>query len=399
MVKRGPDEKGKTGGQLVREKRKRWVPGFLVAVLILTVAGAAGFRLAGQVLEKKVAQALGPGSEVGHIRLGLTGVEAEQVRIRGLPAWPASDELRAERVKVVPSLLSLFSGQYHIRSITVIRPYLSVLRTREGRLQAVPGLLSAGKDKAAAEAPDNAAPCVSIGRIILRDGVVELFDATVAAPPLKIRLEDIQAGIRDITAPSFDGVTGFDLAGVVKGAHRDGRVHAAGWVEIATKDSSVSVKLQSVDLTSLQPYLLRAHEAKVVSGALDLDLKSDVSDNHLSAPGRVSISDLTLAPARNPWATFMGVPRNAVLELLKSSDNRITLHFVLEGDMNNPRFSLNETLSRRLAVSLADALEVNVGRVAEEAGEIGSRSVEAAGEVMKGLGNAVQNLFGGWKGN
>jgi uncharacterized protein involved in outer membrane biogenesis len=103
-------------------------------------------------------------------------------------------------VKVVPGLRSLFSGRYHIRSITVIRPYLSVLRTKDGGLRAVPGLLGPSKDRTAAVGSGDGAPGVSIGRIILRDGVVELFDFTVSAPPLKIRLEDIHARIRDITA-------------------------------------------------------------------------------------------------------------------------------------------------------------------------------------------------------
>ncbi len=183
----------------------------------------------------------------------------------------------------------------------------------------------------------------------------------------------------------------------MKGARRDGRVHAAGSVEIATRDSSLAVKLEAVDLTSFQSYLLRSHDARVVSGILDMDLKSDVRGNHLRAPGTVSISDLKLEPAGGPWGTFLGVPRSAVLELLKSSGDRITLHFVLEGNLDNPRFSLNEALSRRLAVSLANALQVNIGRVTEGAERIGSRGVEAAGEVMKGFGNAVQDLFGGRK--
>lgn len=382
---------------MVRERKKRWVQGVLIALVILVLTGAAGLRIAGRALEERVAESLGPRGEVERIRLGLTGVVAEQVRIRGPAHWPASDELRAERVKVVPGLRSLFSGRYHIRSITVIRPYLSVLRTKDGGLRAVPGLLGPSKDRTSEDGSGDAAPGVSIGRIILRDGVVELFDVTVSAPPLKIRLEDIQARIRDITAPSFTGMTRFDLTGIVKGARRDGRVHAAGSVEIATRDSSLAVKLEAVDLTSFQSYLLRSHDARVVSGILDMDLKSDVRGNHLRAPGTVSISDLKLEPAGGPWGTFLGVPRSAVLELLKSSGDRITLHFVLEGNLDNPRFSLNEALSRRLAVSLANALQVNIGRVTEGAGEIGSRGVEAAGEVMKGFGNAVQDLFGGRK--
>ena len=164
----------------MKGKKKIWMAAALAAAVLLVAAGAAGFRLAGRILEDKVAAALGPRSEIGSIRLGLAGVEAEQVSIRGNPRWPAGYELQAGYIRVVPSLRSLFSGVYHVRSITVARAYLSVLRTGEGRLQILPGLLETGRKGATGGAPgpqDGAAPAVSIGRIVLQNGVAELFDA------------------------------------------------------------------------------------------------------------------------------------------------------------------------------------------------------------------------------
>ena len=40
-----------------------------------------------------------------------------------------------------------------------------------------------------------------ISKIELQDGVVELFDATVTRPPLKTRLERVDAVIGDISCP------------------------------------------------------------------------------------------------------------------------------------------------------------------------------------------------------
>src|SRR6185369_4375965 len=95
---------------------------------------------------------------------------------------------------------------------------------------------------------------VTVGRITLRDGVLEFFDATVIQPPLKIRLEQVQATLHDLVVPALTGKSRFNLAGALKGVQREGAVTIAGWAEFATEDSSVKTTVRSVDLVALQPY-------------------------------------------------------------------------------------------------------------------------------------------------
>lgn len=223
------------------------------------------------------------------------------------------------------------------------------------------------------------------------------IDATVTQPPLKIRLEQIQATVHDVVVPALTGKTRFDLAGVLKSAQRDGAVTIVGWAETATKDSSVKTTLRTVDLVALQPYFIKAPDTGVRKGTVDLDLKSSVRKNRLNAPGKLTISGLELAPAKGAFGTFMGVPRDAVVAFLENQDNKIAVNFVLEGDINNPQFSLNETLTTRLASSMAETLGVSLGGVATGVEALGRKGVEAAGTAGKGVGGAVQRLFRGQK--
>jgi len=370
---------------MVCGRLRKWGLIALAALLVLIVGCLVGFRVGIGTLKEKMVEALGPDSEITEIRVGWSSVEVEGLRIKGQKGWPAADELRAERVVIVPSLRSVFSGQYRVSSITMVKPYLSALRTKDGKLLVVPSL------------PAPSLPVVIIERITLQDGVVELFDVTVARPPLNIRLEQIQATVRDVVVPALKGRSRFDLTGVVKGVQRDGRATVAGWAEIATRDSSVKTQLRSVDLVALQPYLIKADDAGVQKGTLDLDLESDVSKNRLKAPGKVTISELELAPGKGAFGTFMGVPRGAVVAFLKNKGNEITVNFVLEGDLNNPHFSLNEALTTRLAFSMAETLGVSLGEVAKGVGTLGMNGVEAAGQAAKGAGGALQRLFGGSK--
>jgi len=380
-------------------KGKRWALIALVVLVFLIAGGIVGFRVAVGVLRGKVVEALGPGSEIENIRVGWSSVDVEGLWIKGPRGWPAADTLRAECVVIVPTLRSVLSRQIEVRSITIVRPYLSALRTEEGRLRVVPSLLAgtAGKGEPAGSSAPDASGTLTVGRITLRDGVLEFFDATVTQPPLKIRLEQVQATAHDMVVPVLMGTTRFNLAGVLKGFQRDGAVTIAGWAEFATGDSSTKTTLRTGDLVALQPYLIKAPETGVQKGTLDLDMQSDVSKGRLMARGKLTISGLQLAPAKSAFGTFMGVPREAVLASLKNRDNKIVVNFLLEGDVNNPRFSLNETLTTRLASSMAESLGVSLGGVATGVGALGQSGVEAAGKAGKGAGSAVQRLIGGQK--
>ena len=375
-------------------KARKWGFIALVVVLVLGVGGIIGFRVAVGILKVKVVEALGPGSEIRDMQLGWFTAQVDGLRIKGPQGWPAADSLRAERVVIVPSLRSLLSNGIRISAITVVRPYISALRTRDGKLQVLPSLLKepAPKGKTPSGLPGRA---VGISRLTIEDGAAELFDGTVAQPPLKIRLEKIQGTLRDIMVPGLKAKTRFDLVAVVKGVQRDGRGSLTGWAEMASKDSSVKTELRSVDLVAFQPYLSKAAEVRIQRGTLDLDLQSDVKNNHLQAPGKVVISDLEFASATGAKDTFMGVPRSAVVNFLKNRDNRIDLNFTIEGDINNPQFILREALATRLASNMAELFGVSIRGVAEGVGTLGRKSVETAGESVKGLGDALQGLFGG----
>ena len=384
---------------MVVGKRIRLTLIALAIIVILIVGVIVGFGVAVRLLKDRVVAVLGPNSEIRDIRLSWSSVNIEGLRIKGPGAWPAADALRAERVAVVPSLRSLLSRQYRVRSVTIIKPYLTALRTKEGKFLVLPGLLTGAvtEDQAETLSSPAASSTVTIGRITLEDGVVELYDARVAQPPLRIRLEQISATLRDMALPGLKGKSRFELAGVMKGVHRDGQLNIAGWAEVGTKNSSVKTELRSVDLVVLTPYLIKAGETGVQKGTFDLYLQSDVSNNQLKAPGKATISDLEFVPAEGGYDTFMGLPRRTVMAFLMSNENKITVDFVLEGDINNPQFSLNEALTSRLAFSMANALGVNIGGMVQGVGTLGLKGGEAVGQAVKSTGGWLQRLLGGKK--
>jgi hypothetical protein len=352
----------------------------IIVVAVLGVSAAAvmiGLHFATKELKSQVEQALGAESEVQEIVVGLSSIELRGIRIRAPKGWPAQDTLRAERVVIKPDLAGLASARLHVSQIVVEQAYMSVLRSRDGRLRLLPSLLEKrGSSR-------GTAPEVTIGSIELRDSALDFFDATVRQPAHKIRLEQLQASVDDLHLPGLKGRTGIQLNGVVKGVQRNGKLSIKGWAELASKNSEITTKLQGVDLVALQPYLIKASETGVKRGALDLDLKSTVRNNRLHAPGTVTLNGLELANGDGAMGTFMGVPRTLVIAALKNRNEQIEVQFTLEGNIDDPQFSLNESFSKRMAASVAETLGISIEGL-----------TRGVGSAAQGLGNAVKKLFG-----
>jgi hypothetical protein len=371
---------------LAAQKSQRWVGIGLAVVASLIVLVAGGLYFGAKALKGKVEQALGPESEIGEIRLGLTSVEVVKLRLRAPSGWPASDTLRAERIRIAPDLFALLSAKVSIPSIVVEGAYVSALRSAEGRLRVVPSLLEKkGEKKEAGKGPE-----VAIGAIELKDGVLEFFDATVKRPAHKIRLEQLQAKVTGLQLPDLKAKSKLRLDGVLKGVRGDGKILIDGWMEFASKDSELRNTLRGVDLIALQPYLLKAAESGVRKGTLDLDLQATIKANHLHAPGALTLNGLELESG----GTFMGMPRAAVVGLMKGKDDKITIRFTLDGKLDDPNFKLNEGFSTRIASSLGDVLGVSLEGIARGAGAVGQKGLEAVGGAVEGVGKAVKGIFG-----
>ncbi|RJG02462.1 DUF748 domain-containing protein [Noviherbaspirillum sedimenti] len=366
-------------------RRARYAGIALVLLLALAAAGFFGLRYATALLKTQVEAALGETSEIGAIDVGWSAIEVRDLRIRAPRDWPAQDTLQAARIIIVPDLRGLLSdrSRVHIHSITIDDAYLSVLRTRSGRLRLLPSLLETKKDQGDGAVPSNGAIEVAIGKVELRGGRVEFFDASVKQPAHRMRLEQLHASVEQLQVPSLAGRTGVTVDGVIKGVRRDGRLAVSGWLELAAKNSQLNSRLVGVDLVALQPYLIKAAETGVKRGTLEMQLQSTVKANRLHAPGKLTLTDLELREKSGAVGTFMGLPRQAVVAGLKDRNNRITIQFTLEGKLDDPRFSLNENFAKSIGAATAGLLGISIEGLAKH-----------LGNAPQAIGSAIKNLFG-----
>lgn len=367
---------------------RRWLTGIVIALVALGALAVGGLKLATNELKGKIEQALGPNSVVDSIEVGMSSIAINGIHLRAAKGWPADEELSARQVVVRPDWGALMSRTIRIASIEIDDGYLSMLRRKDGKLVLLPALLGkagdeGGKPEEKADAAGESLPEISIGRVTLRSAAIDFYDASVRQPAHKLRLEQTNVKLGQILLPALTGTTTLQLEGVVKGVHHDGKVAINGQIEIASKNSEMNTRLSGVDLVAFQPYLIKATETGVKKGLLDLDLRSTVKKNRLHAPGTVVLSGLELSSGK----TFMGMPRSSVVSMMKDKDGRISVKFVLDGNIDDPKFSLNDNFSTRIGTSVAGSLGISLEGLAQGLGRTG-------GSAAQGISGAVGKLFG-----
>lgn len=345
----------------------------ILPTLALALGGFAAVQSGKQAIRERIINALGPQSEVGEIRIGLSGIELIDLKIKA-PAnaslqhsnWPSHLQAEAARIVVTPSYMDILAGKMMIDTLRIENATFVLMRTREGALSLLPSLFDesartpaqASTSPSAAEpASSGAVPSMFIKRISIINSALDFFDASVRTPPHHLRFEQIDAAVGRLTLPSLEGVSPIDLTATFKGSKQDGKISISGTTEFARRESGLTLRMQNIELPMLQPYLFKSGENTIKSGTLDADLNASIKKNVLHAPGSLTLTRLELA---STTGSVMGMQRAILLSAMKQRNDRITLHYVLKGDLKDPGFSVSEALSRRLGPSLASALGVSI---------------------------------------
>ncbi|MFM0364021.1 DUF748 domain-containing protein [Paraburkholderia sediminicola] len=373
---------------MAMSKGKRWAIAAGGVLLVLLVVAVGALQFAQREVKERVIAALGPLGSAESIRVDLTSVHLTNVLLKAPPGWPAGDPLRADEITITPDIRDLLARRMHIRSVVVRGFDIAVLRTKDGAIRLMPNLrqtINGSNDDEASSAAIPSSREKLVDHISFEQGNFHFYDMTVGPPAFKVTVSNANATVDHLHLPALTEPTNVSVTGSIKGPTHTGTVSFGGWIKVASKDSQTTTTLRGVDVVMLDPYLLKKAGAKaqVTGGTVDLTVESTVRNYQLHAPGTLTVHQLQLVDSDNPLDTFMSIPTKAAIAALKAHNGDITLHFVLDGNLRDPKFSVQESLMTRLAAGFAKAMGVSVEGVAK-----------GAGETVKGLGNALKNLLG-----
>jgi len=356
----------------------------LLTLVIVAALVALGAALATHMVVGRINALLGEQGSAEQIHVGLAEIVLENVQIGAPPDWPARQSLRAARVVVIPQWRSLLSDEISLERITVNDYYLTMLRPRDGAIRYLPTLReNRDAQSSTTDKDDDGTPrrrrTVNIDKLELRNGHLDFYDATVATPPYRVPLEELNADIGPIHQPAADQHTQLHAQGQMVGKNRRGKMELEGWLALPSHDADIQLRLRSVDVALVAPYLQRRAPAALAGGQMDLDMRTQVQKDQLRAQGHITLTDLKFADGDAP---LLALPRKAVLAAMEDHKGKVTFDFSISGNLHDPKFSMDESLAMRVTAGFAKVLGVSVEGVAG-----------GVGDAVKGLGDALDSLL------
>jgi len=297
------------------------------------------------------------------------------VLLEGGTAGPVS---RVQKMSFTAASEGMAAKPLILSDLVLVKPYLRLQSDRAGKV--VPPLKAKKEEQEGASAP------VEVKNLKIEGGELLYLDGKIAQPPHPVRFTDIDLAADQLCFPADDRITAFSLSARLPGNQGTGGLTATGTTVLKALDTSAKVALRNLDITAFKPYLLKEGDVDVSRGFFDLDMDLGIKKRMLHAPSHSVLRELEFVEGRGRRDQFLGVPRHLVVNALKTRDNRIEIDFVVEGSLDNPKFSLRESVATRLTVALAKSLGLSVI-------ETGGQVIIQSGRLLKGAGDVMKQIF------
>ncbi len=345
---------------------KKW--GILIGiVVVLLIGGYLGLSFYGaRLIQPRLQKLLGPGFTLQKINVKLTHLSLEGVQYEGLHT--KMRYLWIEEVKIYPAIFSLLKGPLRIRKFEILNPSFSFYRTKEGVFL---GLWKGPEKEEKKEIPggeerqERKPSPLKIDRLRIERGSLDFEDRKPGEPPAQVKVREIDLEIKDIQYPFRSAHSPIESNGKMKGrTEKEGQIHTQGWIDLETMDMETSLNLKQIDVKLFEPYYRKKVSAQIDSGYINMETKISLKEKVIDAPGRLEMTHFRIEEGEG--AVFW-VPAKKLSPLLKEKGDRVQVSFHVKGNIEDPKFNLQETFLTRIALSFLEALGVPVKVVGEEA--------------------------------
>jgi len=126
--------------------------------------------------------------------------------------------------------------------------------------------------------------------------------------------------------------------------------------------SKTELHIDSLDLSPLSGYTAASYGKGIRSGNLDLNLSVSVEQGALKAEGDLFARKVSLNNLKDVALSDSMMPLDSALDILKDSDDNITMQFLSEGRLDDPSFKLSGIWDKVLAKAATQSALYMVGQ-------------------------------------
>jgi hypothetical protein len=365
---------------------KKWSI-LLGLIVIILIGGYLGLSYYGvKLVQPQLQKMLGPGFTLKEIQVKLTHLSMKGIQYEGLHT--KKKYFWIEEIKIYPVIISLFVGPLRIRDFTIREPSLSFYRTKEGVFVgpwAVPEKKEKREPSGDQGQKEKEPVFLKIDRLRIQKGTIDFEDWKPGEPPARLKLRDIDLEMKEIQYPFHSTRSPVELKGRLEGkTKKDGEILTKGWINLKTTDMETSLNVREIEVRVFEPYYRKKVSAEIDSGYMAMDTKITLKEKIVDAPGKLELTDLHIKEGEG---TVFWIPAKTLISLLKEKGNRIQVSFHMKGNIEDPKFNLQETFLTRIAISLLEAVGVPIKVVGEEILE----------KTIKGEKGLTEELRDFWK--
>jgi hypothetical protein len=214
---------------------------------------------------------------------------------------------------------------------------------RDAPQEEKPGAEAPGADSGTGK-QETEAPNISIRAVTLQDGHINFTDRF---NPFNFGGDLIQIGGRVSGLSSLEA----DRADVLLSGSWESRapLQIEGQINPLAENryADLTLTIKDIDLSPFSPYSGKFLGYKLEKGLLTLELGYLLKGSHLKGDNRALFEELTLGE-RVDSEHAVSLPVSLAISLLKDPNGNITLDVPVEGDLNDPKFSLGRTILKVL---------------------------------------------------
>ncbi|HEX7607369.1 MAG TPA: DUF748 domain-containing protein, partial [Usitatibacter sp.] len=177
---------------------------------------------------------------------------------------------------------------------------------------------------------------VAVRRVRIEQGALDFSDDSLS-PGFVAKMYEL-AGTANGLSSDRDARSQFTLEGRVD---EFGYARLSGSVNpfVPRNRSTFRVQLRNVDLATASPYSMRFAGYRIATGRLTLDLNYRVRDSAIEGDNKITLEKFTLGErVESPDA--LKLPFELAIALLKDPDGTISLELPVNGNLDDPHFSL-----------------------------------------------------------
>lgn len=361
---------------------KKWLIIFGVLIIII-ISGYLGFSFfAVRIIQGQLQKFLGTGLSINKIKIRLTYLSLNGIKYENLGLKKIFFNI--EEIKVYPNIKSIFKKPLTINKISIIKPNLSIYRSKEGIIFfPLPDIKERKSIKAKGEKEETFR--IYLKNILLEDGKIYFEDEKAPIPPAKIRFEGLNLNIKNIDYPTLSENSPIFLKTNIIGREKVGIIETKGLIDFGRMNLKTELMVRDVEIKLFEPYYRKRVSADIEKGFINMSAKIFIKDRIIDAPGEMEILDLKIKES----GTIFYIPAKILISRLKDKENKIRLKFRVNGNIDDPKFNITENLLTKIALSMSEALGVPIKIVGEKIIEGSGISAE---KLIEGI-RKIEELF------